>query len=140
VFGDFDHVGMIVRDLGPAVEEARARFGMDVARRATLEPWGIEAVYLGEGTGTLELFTLADPQGSAERLAGADVRLDHVAFRVADLESVAAMLRGLGVRFGGPDRRAEVEEPIDLGGAHHLWTLPQTSVSLGLQLFQPPAG
>jgi methylmalonyl-CoA/ethylmalonyl-CoA epimerase len=136
VFGDLDHVGLIVRDLEASVARARASFGLPVARTATLERWGVEAVYLGEGTGSLELFTLADPALSEGRLAGADERLDHVCFRVADLAALAGTLRAAGVRFTGPDRQGEIDEPIDLGGTMHYWTLPDSSGGLALQLSQ----
>ena len=137
MFGELDHVGLIVRDLDASVAQARASFGMPIARTATLERWGIEAVYLGEGTGSLELFTLADAALGEERLAGADQRLDHVCFRVADLAALAGTLRLAGVRFCGPDRRDEIDEPIALGTTLHYWTLPATSGGLALQLSQP---
>jgi len=136
VFGELDHVGMIVRDLDASVARARASFGLPIARTATLERWGVEAVFLGEGTGSLELFTLADAALSDARLAGADERLDHLCFRVADLEALASTLRVAGVRFSGPDRQGEIEEPIELGASLHYWTVPQSSAGLALQLSQ----
>ena len=137
MFGELDHVGLIVRDLDASVTRARASFDLPVARTATLERWGVEAVYLGEGTGSLELFTLADATLRDARLAGADERLDHVCFRVADLEALASTLRAAGVRFTGPDRQGEIDEPIQLGATLHYWTVPQSSGGLALQLSQP---
>ena len=81
--------------------------------------------FLGEGSGTLELFSFTDPEILEPRLDGAERRLDHVAFRVDDIEAVAATLRAAGARFCGPDRREEVFEPIPTGPARALWSLPR---------------
>lgn len=137
MFGDLDHVGLIVRDLDASVARARASFDLPIARTAMLEQWGVEAVYLGEGTGSLELFTLADAALRDARLAGGEQRLDHVCYRVDDLEALARTLRAAGVRFTGPDRQGEIDEPIQLGTTLHYWTQPQSSGGLALQLSQP---
>ena len=139
MFGPFDHAGFLVRDLEAALEEARALFELPVARTAELAEYGITATFLGEGTGTLEIFTLADRALLDPRLGGEERRLDHVAYRVADLDAVAAHLRAAGVRFTGPDRREEISSPIELGGARHLWTVPDTTGGLAVQLTEPPA-
>ena len=85
--------------------------------RRTLPQYGIDAAFLGEGSGTLEIFTFADPDVLDPRLDGAERRIDHVAFRVEDLDALAAELRAAGARFSGPDRRGEIAEPIELGGS-----------------------
>ena len=139
MFGPFDHVGYLVRDFDAALEQAQAVFGLPVARTAELTQWGITAAFLGEGSGTLEIFTIADPGVLDPRLDGAERRIDHVAFRVEDLDAVAAVLRAGGARFSGPDRRGEVAEPIELGGSRHLWTLPETTAGLAVQLTELPA-
>jgi methylmalonyl-CoA/ethylmalonyl-CoA epimerase len=139
MFGALDHVGLLVRDLDAAVADAQERFGLAFARSAPLEQFAIRAAFLGEGRGTLEVFTFDDPDILEPRLAGADRRLDHVAFRVEDIDSVAATLRATGVRFSGPDRREEISEPIMTGPARALWTIPESSAGLAIQLIQPPA-
>ena len=69
----------------------------------------------------------------------ADRRLDHIAFRVEGLDAIAATLRATGVRFTGPDRRVEITEPIDLGPARHLWTMPDSTAGVAMQLIEPHA-
>jgi hypothetical protein len=86
---------------------------------------------------SLELFTFSDPEILAARLAGAERRIDHVAYRVADLDALAATLRGSGARFCGPDRREETVEPLALGGSRHLWTVPESAGGLAVQLIGP---
>ena len=139
MFGPFDHIGYLVRDFDDALEQARALFGLPVARTAELPDFGITAAFLGEGSGTLEIFTIAEPELIDARLGADERRIDHVAFRVDDLDGLAAMLRAGGARFSGPDRRGEISEPLELGGARHLWTLPQTTAGLAVQLTELPA-
>ena len=139
MFGPLDHVGLLVRDLDAAVAAAQATYGLPIARSSQLPRYAIDAVFLGEGTGTLEIFTFTDAEILEPRLDGADQRIDHVAFRVADLGALAATLRANGVRFSGPDRRGELLEPISTGPTRSLWTVPETSAGLALQLIEPPA-
>jgi catechol 2,3-dioxygenase-like lactoylglutathione lyase family enzyme len=139
LFGEFDHAGFLVRDLDAAVEESQRAFGLPLARTFELPQYGISAAFLGEGRGTLEIFTLADAQSREPRLGADERRLDHLAFRVRDLDTIAAALRAGGARFSGPDRGAEVPGPIDLGGSRHIFTLPESTAGLGLQLIEAPA-
>jgi catechol 2,3-dioxygenase-like lactoylglutathione lyase family enzyme len=139
MFGPFDHVGYLVRDFDAALEQAQVLFALPLARRADLPQFRIRAAFLGEGTGTLEIFTFDDPELLDPRLDGAERRIDHVAFRVDDLDAVVELLRAGGARFSGPDRRGEVSEAIALGANRVLWTLPQTTGGLALQLIEPPA-
>ena len=139
MFGPLDHIGFLVRDLDAAVAEAQASFGLPIARHANLEQYSIRATFLGEGTGTLEIFTFTDPEVLDPRLDGAERRIDHVAVRVGDLGALAATLRASGVRFCTPDRREELTEPISTGPSRALWTRPETAAGVALQLIEPPA-
>lgn len=139
MFGAFEHIGYIVRDLDAAVAQSREVYGLPVARTLALPQFAITAAFLGEGTGALEIFTIADPEVLDARLGAEQRRIDHVAFRVEDLDGLAATLRAGGARFSGPDRRGEISEPLELGGARHLWTLPESTAGLALQLIEPPA-
>jgi hypothetical protein len=64
-----------------------------------------------------------------------DVRLDHVAFEVDDIERAAKRLRSAGTRFCGPDGRM-LEAPLEFGGSRHLWTVPASAPGVCLQLIQ----
>ena len=139
MLGTFDHVGHLVRDLDAAVAHAERMFGLSVARTIELPQFGVAAVFLGEGTGTLELFTLADRVEREARLGGAEQRLDHVAFRVEDIDAAVATLAARGASFSGPDRAGELAGWIDTGPARHAWTLPDSTGGLPLQLIQAHA-
>jgi catechol 2,3-dioxygenase-like lactoylglutathione lyase family enzyme len=139
MFNDLDHVGYIVRDFDDAVAWARDALGLPFARSAPLPQYGVDAAFFGHGTGTLEIFTLADLELLGERLEGAPRRLDHIAFRVDDLAETSSALAASGARFCTPDRRQEIVEPIAVGSARVLWTLPESTGGLALQLIEPPA-
>jgi methylmalonyl-CoA/ethylmalonyl-CoA epimerase len=139
VFGRFDHAGLIVADLDAAVARTRESLGLPVARTSQIERYGLDAVFLGEGNGTLEIFTFADDEILAPRLEGAETRLDHMAFEVDDLVGLSATLAATGVRFSGPDRVGEVTEPIAFGPVLNLWILPETSGGVAIQLLERTA-
>lgn len=131
-----DHVGYLVRDLDSAVADVQRRLGVEVVRRFERAQFSLVGCYLGSGTGDLELFTFSDPEIQAERLGERELVLDHVAWRVPDIAALQARLAAEGVRFSGPDLRGELTEPVDLGGALHLWTVPETCGGQALQLIQ----
>jgi methylmalonyl-CoA/ethylmalonyl-CoA epimerase len=139
VFGELDHVGFIVSDFDEAAAWVREALGLPFARSAPLPQYGVDAAFFGRGTGTLEIFTLADDDLLEARLEGAARRLDHIAYRVDDLARTSATLGAAGARFCTPDRRQEIVEPIEVGSARVLWTLPETTGGLALQLIEPPA-
>jgi catechol 2,3-dioxygenase-like lactoylglutathione lyase family enzyme len=136
MLGPVDHVGYLVRDLQAAVADFRARLGVEVQRRFERPQFALEGVYLGAGTGDIEIFTFTDAELARSRLDGAELRLDHVAYRVSDIQSLAGSLRAQGVRFSGPDLRGELSEAVDLGGMLHLWTIPDSCLGLSIQLMQ----
>jgi len=136
MLGAVDHVGYLVRDLDAAVAEFSERFGLEVVRPVVLPQYSILGQYLGEGTGSVELFTITDEALLDERLGSQSVVLDHAAYEVADIDAVAGAWGERGVRFTGPDRREDVSEPILLGGVRHLWTVPETSCGQSMQLLQ----
>ncbi len=136
MLGALDHVGYLAAGLDDAVEEFRATFSLPVARTIELPQFSITGVYLGAGTGSVEVFTITDPALLRRRLGGERILLDHVAHEVDDIDAVAAAFAKAGVRFSGPDRREEVSEPFDLGGIRHLWTLPESACGQSIQILQ----
>ena len=90
MFGPFDHVGYLVRDFDAALEQAQVLFALPIARTAELPQYGITAAFLGEGSGTLEIFTIDDrevldgalgprgPEGDLDRKRGARDRGDEL--------------------------------------------------------------
>jgi len=130
------HVGYLARDLDEAVERARATFALPVARTLELPQFDLSAVFLGPGTGTVELFTFNDPELLERRLGERDLMLDHTALLVDDIASTMSSMAAIGASFSGPDGRLTVSEPFELGGALHAWS-GANSGGWSLQLIQP---
>ncbi|HEY4897186.1 MAG TPA: VOC family protein [Solirubrobacteraceae bacterium] len=139
MLGAVDHVGYLALELDETIAEFTRVFGVQVVRRFERPAIDVIGAYLGEGEGSVEVFTFGERDLTERRLAGAAAALDHVAYAVDDIEAVAASMRHVGVRFSGPDLRGELHEPIELGGVLHLWTLPETSAGQTIQLLQRPA-
>ena len=136
MLGTLDHVGYLVADLDAALAEFTSVLGLAVARHFERPEFSLAGAYLGPGEGNVELFTFSDPELLERRLGGQRVVLDHVAYAVEDIASVAAELRSGGVRFSGPDLRGELQEAVDLGGILHLWTVPESCGGAAIQLIQ----
>jgi catechol 2,3-dioxygenase-like lactoylglutathione lyase family enzyme len=137
MFGDFDHFGWIVRDLDDATRWAQDALGLALVRTASLPQYGVEARFLGPGSGTLEIFTLADADALAARLDGAPRRIDHVAFRVSGIDGLIASLAARGARFCTPDRATELSEPLEVGTMRQIWSVPESTGGLAFQLNEP---
>ncbi len=106
-----DHVNLVVADMRAMIDFYCGVLGMRLARQVTIGgPW-IDAVtglkdvkadvaFLEAPSGpTIELLYFHRPQGS--RIEGQDIPntlgLRHLAFRVSDIERVAAAIRAAGV-------------------------------------------
>lgn len=140
MLGRIDHVGYLAEDLETAVEAMSGKLSLPIVKRFERPQFELVGVYLGEGHPGIEIFSFTDPELTRLRLGGGDaIKLDHVAYRVDDIEHVCAELRVQGVRFCGPDNRDELPGPVDLGGVLHVWTVPETTCGQSLQLMQLPA-
>jgi catechol 2,3-dioxygenase-like lactoylglutathione lyase family enzyme len=139
MIGRIDHVGYLAGDLEGAAASMGERLAVPIVKRFERPQFDLVGIYLGEGHAGIEIFTFTDPDLLSRRLGDAPMRLDHVAYEVADIEAVCAELRVRGVRFCGPDNREEMPGPVDLGGTLHVWTVPETSCGQSMQLMQLPA-
>ncbi len=133
----FDHVGVLVGDLEAAKTFARDVLGLgDPAAEFEAPEHGLRGAFFALGEGKLEVFTL---QSAGDRLpAGQDAAVDHFGVRVDDLDAERERLAGHGVEFSGPATADPVHEPIELRGARHLWTKPETSGGYMIQLTEKP--
>lgn len=136
MLGALDHVGYLVNDLDGAIAQFERLLGAAVSRRFERPQYSLLGAYLGPGEGSIELFTFTEADLLASRLGDSAVLLDHVAYEVADIDATARAMRDQGVRFCGPDLRAELVEPALLGTARHLWTDPQTCCGQMIQLLE----
>jgi catechol 2,3-dioxygenase-like lactoylglutathione lyase family enzyme len=136
VLGPVDHVGWLVRHVEAGIAFVQETFGLPLVRRFERPQYSLLGAYLGAGTGSIEVFTFTDASLLNERLGGANALIDHIAYVVADIGVAMGVLRGSGVRFSGPDLRGEINEPVVLGRVRHIWTRPETSGGICIQLLE----
>ena len=130
LFTAIDHVGIAVPDLDEAIDFYTETFGMRVAHEETNEEQGVREAMLsvgGEPVGTascLQLLAPLSPESTiAKFLDRSGPGMQQLAYRVTDVEQVAAVLRERGVRLlydapkrGTSDSRVNFVHPKDAGG------------------------
>ncbi len=122
-----DHVGIAVADLDRAIDFYRATFGLEVVHEEANEDQGVREAMLGVGTGAGARLQLLAPltadSAIARFLERSGPGLQQLAYRVADVEEAARVLRGRGVRVlydeprrGTAGSRINFLHPKDCGG------------------------
>lgn len=98
MFNRIDHIGVAVEDIEQALSLYRDAFGMDVAHREIVEEQGVEAVLLDVGENHIELLAPLGPDTPVGKfLAKRGPGLHHVAYQVADIDSVLEELKAAGL-------------------------------------------
>ncbi len=131
LFTAVDHVGIAVPDLDAAIAFYRDTYGMRVLHEEVNEEQGVREAMVGVGdpasnpTGScLQLLAPLSPDSTiAKFLDRSGPGLQQLAFRVDDVEHVADVLRGRGLRllYDAPRRgtsgsRVNFIHPKDAGG------------------------
>ena len=121
-----DHVGIAVPDLDAAVASWRTTFGLEVVHEEINEEQGVREAMLAVGPGGARVQLLAplDEHSTIARfLDRSGPGLQQLAYRVADVEEAARVLRGRGVRVlydeprrGTAGSRINFLHPKDCGG------------------------
>jgi len=126
LFTCIDHVGVAVSDLDAAIDFYRESFGMALAHREVNEEQGVEEAMMrvGDSGSCVQLLAPLTPQATiAAFLDRRGPGIQQVAYRVADVEAVSAVLRERGLRllYDAPRRgtagsRVNFVHPKDAGG------------------------
>jgi methylmalonyl-CoA/ethylmalonyl-CoA epimerase len=126
VFLRVDHVGIAVRDLDEAIAWYGATFGLASVHEEVNEEQGVREAMLAVGDGTTRIQLLAPlrPDSAIARFLDRNgPGIQQVAYTVADVEAVAATLRGRGLRLlydeprrGTAGSRINFVHPKDAGG------------------------
>ena len=126
LFESIDHVGIAVPDLDEAIAFYRDAFGMEVQHEETNEEQGVREAMLavGESGSCIQLLAPLNEQSTiAKFLDRSGPGLQQLAYRVADLDQVSAVLRERGLRLlydeprrGTADSRINFVHPKDAGG------------------------
>ena len=126
LFTAIDHVGVAVPDLDEAMAFYRDTYGMRVLHEETNEEQGVREAMVGVGD-TDSCIQLLAPLSAdstiAKFLERSGPGLQQLAFRVTDVEQVAAVLRQRGLRLlydeprrGTAGSRVNFVHPKDAGG------------------------
>ena len=110
LFTAIDHVGVAVADLDAAIAWYRDVFGMRLAHEEVNEEQGVREAMMavGDSGSHVQLLAPLTPESTIARfLDRSGPGVQQVAYRVDDVEAVAATLRARGVRrgCGAPRRR-----------------------------------
>ncbi len=126
LFTAIDHVGVAVPDYDVAIAFYRDVFGLRVVHEEVNEEQGVREAMLAVGDGDTRVQVLAPltPESAIARfLDRSGPGLQQVAYRVGDVEAVAAILRERGMRllYDSPRRgtagsRINFVHPKDAGG------------------------
>ncbi len=126
LFTAIDHVGIAVPDLDVALAFYRDAYGMRVVHEETNEEQGVREamVAVGDTDSCLQLLAPLTPESTiATFLDRSGPGLQQLAFRVVDVEAVAEVLRGRGLRLlydvakrGTAGSKVNFIHPKDAGG------------------------
>lgn len=126
LFVAIDHVGVAVADLDEAMAFYRDAYGMQVLHEEVNEEQGVREAMVGVGDSgsCIQLLAPLSPASTiAKFLDRNGPGLQQLAFRVTDVEQVAAVLRERGLRllYDAPKRgtagsRVNFVHPKDAGG------------------------
>ena len=126
LFVAIDHVGVAVADLDEAIALYRDAFGMQVTHEETNEEQGVREamVAVGDSGSCIQLLAPLDETSTiAKFLDRNGPGLQQLAYRVTDVEQVAAILRERGLRLlydepkrGTAGSRVNFVHPKDAGG------------------------
>lgn len=120
-----DHVGVVVDDLERHMRQLEG-MGLELGRsndsRHSL------ARYHRCGDASVELIEARTPETRAQRLGGADARIEHIAFEVDDLAGVRDRLTARGVAVTWP--------PFRSGPNLMIWTDEATSGGVQYQFLE----
>jgi methylmalonyl-CoA/ethylmalonyl-CoA epimerase len=126
LFLAIDHVGVAVPDLDEAIAFYREAFGMQVTHEETNEEQGVREamVAVGDSGSSIQLLAPLNEQSTiAKFLDRSGPGMQQLAYRVADIEQVSAVLRERGLRLlydaprkGTSSSRVNFIHPKDAGG------------------------
>jgi methylmalonyl-CoA/ethylmalonyl-CoA epimerase len=95
-----DHVGIAVKDLTRAIEFYEGLLGLKVTGTEVVEEQKVKVAFLPTGDSEVELLESTTPDGPIARFIEKNGEgIQHIAFRVDNLEQVLEELKAKGVRL-----------------------------------------
>jgi catechol 2,3-dioxygenase-like lactoylglutathione lyase family enzyme len=122
-----DHVGVVVSSLEEAADLLGQRLRLSKNREQNEPGRPDRSVFYRSGDVDVEIIEVLDPEARASRLRGERLRIEHLAFAVADLDPEIERLRSLGF---------VMSEPQQIGGRRTAFSDPGTSGGMMIQLVE----
>lgn len=95
-----DHIGIAVRNLETSVEFYEQMFGIKCTGREVVEEQKVKVAFLPVGDSEIELLESTDDEGPiAKFIEKKGEGIQHIAFRVDDIEKTLEELKEKGVRL-----------------------------------------
>jgi len=95
-----DHIGVAVEDLDSTLAIYRDLLGLELHGTEVVEEQKVKTAFLPVGDSEIELLASTDPEGPIGKFIAAKGQgVQHVAFRVENLEAALAELKAKGVRL-----------------------------------------
>lgn len=95
-----DHIGIAVHSIEQAAKLYEALLGLKITATEVVEEQKVKVAFLPTGDSEVELLESTDPEGPvAKFIAARGEGIQHLAFRVDNLEEMLAALKAAGVRL-----------------------------------------
>jgi len=95
-----DHIGIAVKDLNEALKFYQGLLGLKVTETEVVEEQKVRVAFLPTGDSEVELLESTDPEGPIARYIEKNGEgIQHIAFRVDNLDEKLAELKEKGVRL-----------------------------------------
>jgi len=95
-----DHVGIAVEDLDAALAIYTGVLGLELHGTEVVEEQKVKTAFLPLGGSEIELLATTDPEGPIGKFIAAKGQgIQHLAFRVEDIDAALAELKAKGVRL-----------------------------------------
>jgi len=127
-------IGLAVRNAEEAVKTLADSLGLVPGEIVAYEPYGMKYCMVPVGDSFIEVIEPTNPEGPIGRfIKSNDEGLQHLSFRVTDLEKTMTVLKGRGVDFV---QEVPIREETSIGTAKYVFLNPKKSHGVLIQLME----
>jgi methylmalonyl-CoA/ethylmalonyl-CoA epimerase len=131
---ELDHVGIAVESLDEALKLYTGLLGLELKGTEVVEEQKVRTAFLPLGDTELELLESTDPEGPIGKfIANKGQGVQHLAFRVDDIDAALAELKAVGMRL------IDEEPRYGAGGARIAFLHPKATGGVLVELCERKA-
>lgn len=124
-----DHIGIAVKSIDDAKKLFESLLGLKVTETEVVEEQKVKVAFMPTGDSEVELLESTDPDGPvAKYIAAKGEGIQHIAFRVDNIEAALASLKEAGVRL------IDEKPRIGAGGAKIAFLHPKETFGTLIEL------